>query len=464
MQRSIFQLKNATSEPGRFSLNICSFAKLIDIYHTQEASNRHNIVYALLSMSSDSYSLTNLSPNYTTPWNELFSQVIKFILSEQVSITTWDDNKVAVIKSNGYTLGEVSSIKSDNAQNNRLSIIISEYSSERLDQKKDRDYYWTRERSSECHWILQTPAKLIQKGDIVCLLQGATKPIIIRLYEDYFTIIAITITLLNIDLTNSKVNTWLGNLQLITEYPRNFLVIWDWKESSENLENKNNKYPLMSQILKTEKKDLGSWLMNIGNIFEDLKNYHKAAENITKALEAYKRNYGYEYLHRLTAMKHLASIYKKIDQSKEGEKLEVIADLLGQTGDYKQITKKGIKRLAKLYDQDVMAILLDRRGSEVIITEDVVRAAARNKENGKEVIALLLDRRGDQFAINTEIINAAAKNSQSGEKVMELLLNQRENQIVITEEIAKTAVRNKEKLGILLSSHTLPEARDEKEQ
>ena len=37
-----------------------------------------------------------------------------------------------------------------------------------------------------------------------------------------------------------------------------------------------------------------------------------------------------------------------------------------------------------------MALLLDRQGDEITITEEVVKAAAGNYRNGEEVMALLL--------------------------------------------------------------------------
>ena len=55
-------------------------------------------------------------------------------------------------------------------------------------------------------------------------------------------------------------------------------------------------------------------------------------------------------------------------------------------------------------------MLLDRRGDQIQITEDVVKAAASNWENGKEVMALLLDRRGDQIQITEDVVKAAASN------------------------------------------------------
>ena len=59
----------------------------------------------------------------------------------------------------------------------------------------------------------------------------------------------------------------------------------------------------------------------------------------------------------------------------------------------------------------VMALLLDRRGDQIQITEDVVKAAAENRE---EVMALLLDRRGDQIQITEDVVKAAASHMQWG--------------------------------------------------
>jgi hypothetical protein len=41
------------------------------MYHTHEASKRHDKVYALLGMSSDDLSRADLLPNYQAPSKEL---------------------------------------------------------------------------------------------------------------------------------------------------------------------------------------------------------------------------------------------------------------------------------------------------------------------------------------------------------------------------------------------------------
>lgn len=91
---------------------------------------------------------------------------------------------------------------------------------------------------------------------------------------------------------------------------------------------------------------------------------------------------------------------------------------------------------------DMMTLLLDQRGDQIIITEDIVKAAAEN-ENGKEMMALLLDRRGDQITITEDVIKAAVR-SRDYKGVMTLILDRRRDQIMITEKFMKTVAENLE--------------------
>lgn len=104
--------------------------------------------------------------------------------------------------------------------------------------------------------------------------------------------------------------------------------------------------------------------------------------------------------------------------------------------------------------KDVMAMLLELRGSEITITEKVVIAAARNEDNGKEVMALLLDQRGSEITITEEVVIAAAGNEDNGKEVMAMLLDQRGSEITITKEIMNAAAGNlskgKEVIALLL--------------
>jgi hypothetical protein len=68
--------------------------------------------------------------------------------------------------------------------------------------------------------------KSIRERNIICLLQGASKPTIIRLYEDHFTVIVIAVT----PLKESRSFKQLELSKWISYFPRNFLLIWDWEQ------------------------------------------------------------------------------------------------------------------------------------------------------------------------------------------------------------------------------------------
>ena len=111
---AIFRPKYATSSSGGVSLG-----ELVDMYHSREATERHDKVYALFGMSSDDPSAAGLLPNYKVPWKELLQQLVKFLLCKEVYVKTWDKKEIAVIKSKGCILGQVSSVKSDSARYDR---------------------------------------------------------------------------------------------------------------------------------------------------------------------------------------------------------------------------------------------------------------------------------------------------------------------------------------------------------
>ncbi|PVH72153.1 hypothetical protein DL98DRAFT_520638 [Cadophora sp. DSE1049] len=69
-----------------------------------------------------------------------------------------------------------------------------------------------------------------------------------------------------------------------------------------------------------------------------------------------------------------------------------------------------------------MALLLDRRGDQITITEEVAKAAAEIFLNGREMMALFFDRRGDEIIITEDVVKAAVGNDK---EVVALLLDRR---------------------------------------
>ncbi|KAM0260793.1 hypothetical protein ACHAQJ_002559 [Trichoderma viride] len=120
--------------------------------------------------------------------------------------------------------------------------------------------------------------------------------------------------------------------------------------------------------------------------------------------------------------------------TEERERLQMIADLLGQN------TEKEMTHLIEIFEKDVMALFLEQPKDQIILTKEVVKALARNGENGLEGMTLLLNGR-DQITITEETVSSVAE--EFDEETMALLLGQREDQTIITDDILEAAARNK---------------------
>lgn len=81
------------------------------------------------------------------------------------------------------------------------------------------------------------------------------------------------------------------------------------------------------------------------------------------------------------------------------------------------IEEEAVASIAESFDGEMMALLLNQSGDEIIVTENVVKAAARNSKSAKEVIELLLDKRGDEIIVTEDVMKAAVT-----DEVFELLL------------------------------------------
>ncbi|KAK7219330.1 hypothetical protein V2G26_007333 [Clonostachys chloroleuca] len=139
----------------RISLNIRPPVQLVDMYHTREAINPLDMVYALLSMSSDDL---GIEANYESSWKDLFREFVNSSLSNPVSVSTWDAKEVTVIEAKGCILGEVTSDGED------VEITWKWKTAPGHSNAKG-------EQSSR--FTSQPSGKAIEKGDIVCLLEGA---------------------------------------------------------------------------------------------------------------------------------------------------------------------------------------------------------------------------------------------------------------------------------------------------
>ncbi|KAH7370656.1 hypothetical protein BKA65DRAFT_418335 [Rhexocercosporidium sp. MPI-PUGE-AT-0058] len=277
IERAGLRPKYTTSSQERYSLKISSLAELVDMFHSRQASNPRDKVYALLGMSSDDPIKAGLQPDYTILWEELFERLVRFVLGTAVFVKAIGAK--AVIKGKGCILGQLSSVRTDNGQSVNIT---------------SKSTAWTSR-----DWSLQVSAKSVRRGDVVCLLEGALKPAIIRLCGDYFTIVVISASPLNESGSFGQPEVSKSTLH----FSRDFLLVWDWEDLPEDSQDQEDigsweKNIQVHQHLKAElgdHMDKATSIWNVALILGDLKEYGKAEERLREAIERYEITNREEY-------------------------------------------------------------------------------------------------------------------------------------------------------------------------
>lgn len=227
----VYLMRGAIFRPGTTSSRgTLSLGELVDMYHARAATKKHDKVYALLGMSSDS----PLLPDYKLPWSTVFQQVITYIFSEKASIRIWPHRDLALIQSRGHILGQVIEVKSDESQHDRHIVRIRNITLQLVVTRRgdNRRTLYGRNMQGTI-WILHVSAKPIQKGDIVCLLEGASKPSIIRPYKGYLSIIVTSATPLQEE-EDVRWDEIAETLRSRHDPIRDMSLIWNWETSHTN--------------------------------------------------------------------------------------------------------------------------------------------------------------------------------------------------------------------------------------
>ncbi|KAF7587281.1 hypothetical protein BBP40_007474 [Aspergillus hancockii] len=233
--RAIFRLSYGIRSKRRHPLG-----ELLDMYHAHEATIRHDKIFALLGMCSDDLDAVGLLPHYDIPWDLLFQRVIRHTLSEDVSIKTWPDKELALIRGMGYTLGRVSAAYGDKSRFDRQHVHISFNSTAKsFGCVKVPTQGWdTGLHCNFVEWTLRVSAQPVKPGDIVCILQGASKPSIVRLFNGYFGIIMTGVTPLqskaSSPTSSRRFSLWEAYRKPAGNYLQDFLLVWNWEKNHLN--------------------------------------------------------------------------------------------------------------------------------------------------------------------------------------------------------------------------------------
>ncbi|KAF7882732.1 uncharacterized protein EAF02_006095 [Botrytis sinoallii] len=480
-----------------FSLDIRPLSELIETYYTRESTDVLDKVYALLAMCSDNPTSAGLLPDYTILWEQLFQQLVQFILCKEIEVIIPQDRKKAIFKSKGCVLGLVSSVYVDAAWNDtqKVEIVFT-----------DAFEYLESEMGMQTTWNIPMMEKNIQRGDIFCILQGVSKPTIIRLCDDYFSVIMIAAT--PMDFTLELKSEWYKILRSITTFPRDLLLAWDLGGSrkklvsleSENLRVPINPNSMLEEDLETDgtqgaKKDIESSeeirdslevkihvkaesCSESGQNSEAKENSdsdeHSTAEEYSKAkgcsymsenseagehlnLDGYSET-GSRIWDNAIRLRDVALILKDLRLYDDAEVLflRLIKTRKQLQGVEHPQTLLSIADLQLYYQErgllreteelEAMKHLLETGESAAQVSEEeVVEIASLSSSKS---MMLLLERRNGNIPITEEVVKIAAANYDCGTDIMKLLLRERED-LSITENVVRIVAGNREGYEIM---------------
>lgn len=201
------------------SLGEASLVELIDMYRDREATVRSDKIFALLGMASDAQVKHSIRPDYGLSPEALFDQVTEYCLGSKVKITHHTGDERPIIQGRGVLIGKIESVEKSNDRYDMQGVTIKFFRT--LEASQYAACWGTR-------WTLRRTAIPIKRGDLICFLEGAPLPSLIRADEDRFTVIMVAVEPRHGLEEGSK---WHGyDLQGInfTSDSLMFFLSWDW--------------------------------------------------------------------------------------------------------------------------------------------------------------------------------------------------------------------------------------------
>ena len=419
-----------------------SIGELMGMYGNHNATKPHDKVYALLGLSADPAALV---PNYSLPWNLVFQNLANYIFPG-CYVKTWPETETAIVKGKGTILGHIVSVREDASGfgHQAINVLLND-TGRSLSHQAER----------EVEYILQACGELFQENDMIFLLEGASKPSIIRLCNDHFTIITPAIALSQKQRgSGSEMSSW---MHFSTDGYFDIVLTWNIPLAKDRNASRP-KVPLKILHMAPEWKDDPS---------EALKRLDhrtwvvlESAIGIMNAQSVYpgsrKEVVNPEYLYtRNRAMKRL--LYQS------GLSSSLINELVNSASEYGISPKKIIHALLQTKYTHIQTISEQvavtaakshsRYGPEIMealqyhlpVSEQVIKTAAANEgSRGPETMKALLQYQGENIPVSEDAFKIAAANKGSyGPNIITALLQHQGNSSPIPDDVLKIAAANK---------------------
>ncbi|KAF9891689.1 hypothetical protein FE257_003701 [Aspergillus nanangensis] len=397
MKEAIFRLPMNRSSQRQGTLEIAPLGELIDIYHSHEATERHDKIFALLGMSSDDPIRAGLLPNYRVSWQDLLQQLVKFLLHRDVSVQTWPQIEGAIIKGKGYISGRVSSVKrSDHDSGQQVTLTLGSANVNSDNQRQ---------------WITNASAKSVRVGDLVCFIYKALKPCIIRPHGDYFSVVRLVVPL-EIEKPDTTV---LGDL----------LLVWNWLDDQNTTremdEYANRRKALVPQCATSEVgdySDRAARLWNMAMVFRNWAENLQAETRLRAALAAYTKGVGEAHPDTFRCIRELVLMCRRLDRLGDittllEQEVQIKVRIQGMSPD----TLKSISDLAAAYGEQgnadeehrwmSMLIALELNDRDPLDDQEVINIF---QSPNKNLVLLLLNQFKDRIPITESILEVVMEN------------------------------------------------------
>ncbi|CAG7991962.1 unnamed protein product [Penicillium salamii] len=451
------------ASPGIFSLG-----ELLGMYRSYRATLQHDKIYALLGLSADA-SADVLKPNYNAPWHTVFREITSHIFPGSF-VQTWEGRASAVVKTKGWIMGHVGHVTSS----------MQFFGQQDITCHFHKSAFSLRE-TWPSDWMLPACAELVHEGDLICHLQGQSRPSILRLCNDHFSLLSPSLWPRSMGHIQNLSHTFdQGQL----DYGRDITLTWNipmdklaatpkelkLKQITPEVEDSLNEIELRLEII-------AQVMLNVATQVLDSKTSQvKAWENILKqrgtdvsvseiyelAFRVIKPDLRTD---RVSDEKSKGILYREfIDPllKYSGESAPDVEMLRWACQDYGwygvldllfkhraeslPITEEVLKAVAQNQSTFNVKALSEHRRERLPVSEEVLKLAADNRgtwTDALEALEIFLQRAGENPPISEEVVKAAAgARVFSPLKVLKVLLQYAGGKFPISEEVVKAAAEN----------------------
>jgi hypothetical protein len=214
-------------------LNILSLHELIDMFQSRCATDPRDKVYALLGMSSDDSDSKTLDADYSKSWPEVFRDLVQMTFGSNVDLSMSTSMGIAFVRVKTYPIGRITYVESNVDTSGRQKLKFELRRSIAMRYKDG--LLWNAE------WVIECTSLPIKQGDLVCLVQGAYNPTLVRLHDDHCSIILAAMkpppeVQINIIYNGKEQTTWLcwsEFVQGITCFAADIILVWHWEPTYE---------------------------------------------------------------------------------------------------------------------------------------------------------------------------------------------------------------------------------------